>query len=65
MMGVFPSITNCELISWVFSVRVWRIRGFNKHLVFYRLIADSIEVLHVLHGSRDLPVILDRIEDGP
>jgi toxin ParE1/3/4 len=43
------------------GVRVWRLKGFKKHLVFYRPIADGIEVLHVLHGARDLPAILDGI----
>lgn len=36
-------------------IRVWRVDGFPKVLVFYRLSRRTIEVIRVLHGSRDLP----------
>ena len=36
------------------NLRSFRIRDFENHLVFYRPIADGIEVFHVLHGARDL-----------
>ncbi len=33
----------------------WRpVKGFPKHLIFYREIDDGIEVIRVCHGSRDL-----------
>jgi toxin ParE1/3/4 len=31
---------------------------FKKYLVFYRAVADGIEIARVLHGARDLPAIL-------
>jgi toxin ParE1/3/4 len=31
---------------------------FRNHLVFYRIDADMVEVVRVLHGARDLPSIL-------
>jgi len=40
------------------NVRVWRVRGFTKWLIFYRSSDDAIEVLRVLHGARDLHAIL-------
>jgi len=40
------------------NVRVWRVRGFTKWLIFYRPSDDAIEVLRVLHGARDLHTIL-------
>ena len=36
------------------DLRMGRIRGFDKHLVFYRPIEGGIEVVRVLHTSRDL-----------
>jgi toxin ParE1/3/4 len=30
-----------------------RRRVYRDYLIFYRIIADRIEVLHVLHGARD------------
>jgi toxin ParE1/3/4 len=45
------------------GIRVWRVKGFPSHLIFYRPIAQGVEVLHVLHGARDLPVILEGVGD--
>lgn len=36
------------------DLRVWPIPGFRKYLVFYRRISDGVEIIRVLHGSRDL-----------
>jgi toxin ParE1/3/4 len=41
------------------GLRVWRIQGFEKHLIFYRPIADGIEIVRVLHGARDLDRLLE------
>ncbi len=35
-----------------------RRRVVGNYLVFYRVIADSVVVLHVLHGARDLDAVL-------
>jgi toxin ParE1/3/4 len=40
------------------GLRVWRIEGFEKHLIFYRPAADGIEIIRVLHGARDLESVL-------
>ena len=40
------------------GVRSWPVPGFEKHIVFYRADAGSIEVLRVLHSARDLAAIL-------
>jgi toxin ParE1/3/4 len=39
------------------GTRVWRIRGFKNYLVFYRVLPDELEIVRVLHGSRDLGVL--------
>jgi toxin ParE1/3/4 len=44
------------------NVRQWRVRGFSKYVVIYRPLNGGVEILRVLHGSRDLPSIL---EGGP
>ncbi len=41
------------------GLRVWLVHGF-PFLVYYREIADGIEVVHVLHGSRDRDRILGK-----
>ena len=35
-----------------------RRRHYRDHLIFYRIDADTIEVLHVLHGAQDYTAIL-------
>lgn len=44
------------------GLRVWRIEGFERHLIFYRPGPNGIEIVRVLHGARDVDRILD---DGP
>jgi toxin ParE1/3/4 len=41
------------------GLRVWRIQGFEKHLIFYRPDADGIEIVRVLHGARDIDRLLE------
>ncbi len=40
------------------NVRVWPVKGFEDHLIFYKPTDDGIEVLRVLHGKRDIEDIL-------
>lgn len=39
------------------DVRVWPVREFGNHLVFYRPVPGGIEVVRVLHGARDIPAV--------
>ncbi len=45
------------------GLRVCSIEGFTRHLVFYRVEGDTIEVIRVLHGRRDLGVIVPPAEE--
>lgn len=40
------------------ELRVWTIRRFPNYLIFYRIIADGIEVVRVLHGAQDIERLL-------
>jgi plasmid stabilization system protein ParE len=33
--------------------------GFENHLVFYRPFKDSIEVIRVIHGARDIEKLFE------
>ena len=35
-----------------------RRRPHGNYLIFYRIVADTVEVLHVLHGAQDYEAIL-------
>lgn len=41
------------------GVRVWPIRGFEKHLIFYRQLADGLEIVRVIHSARDIATLFD------
>ncbi len=41
------------------GLRVWRVEGFEKHLIFYRATDDGIEVVRVVHGARDISSVLE------
>lgn len=36
------------------GLRVWRVQGFENHLIFYRPLEAGIEIVRVLHAARDL-----------
>jgi toxin ParE1/3/4 len=36
------------------DLRVCLVEGFEKHLLFYRIIGDDVIVTRILHGHRDL-----------
>lgn len=36
------------------GLRSWRVKGFRNYLIFYRPLAESVQIWRVLHGSRDL-----------
>jgi toxin ParE1/3/4 len=41
------------------EIRVWKVKGFPKILIFYRPESSGISVVRVLHGARDLPPLLE------
>ena len=41
------------------GIRSWAIPGFEDWLLFYRPIASEIEVVRLIHGTRDMPGLLD------
>ena len=44
------------------GMRVWPVPSFRKYLIFYRVIPEEIEVIRVLHGTRDLQIIFGEEE---
>jgi toxin ParE1/3/4 len=42
------------------SLRVFRVSGFERLLVLYRLRPEGVEILRVVHASRDLEAFLRR-----
>ena len=42
------------------SLRLFRVKGFERILVLYLPMHDGVEVLRLVHGSRDLQALLRR-----
>jgi toxin ParE1/3/4 len=40
-------------------VRRWPVKGFENWLIFYQPKRDGIEVVHVIHGARDIESLFD------
>jgi plasmid stabilization system protein ParE len=40
------------------DIRSWWVPGFPKYLILYRPVSGGIEVWVIVHGSRNLPVLL-------
>jgi len=38
---------------------MWPVPGFRNYLIFYRIAADDIQILRVLHAARDLESTLE------
>ena len=36
------------------GIRMWRVKGFPKHLIFYRPLKDGVQIIRVLHSARDI-----------
>src|SRR5712692_6745894 len=41
------------------GLRLWRVRGFERYLIFYRPIEGDIDVIRVLHAARDIDSLFE------
>jgi toxin ParE1/3/4 len=40
-------------------LRRWPVKGFENWLIFYLPRRDGVEIVHVIHGARDIEILLD------
>ncbi len=57
-MGALRSFNNPALEG----IRMWPVKGFEKHLIFYCPTANGIEVIRILHAARDIQGVLEADE---
>lgn len=60
LLGDFPEIGRLRRFVHpkLSGVRSWPIKGFEKHVIFYRASERHIDILRVIHSARDLTRIL-------
>jgi len=56
----FPYIGRPRTFKLVAGVRSWGVPGFRNYLVFYRVKGETVDVLAVLEGHRDLAAVLEK-----
>jgi toxin ParE1/3/4 len=57
-MGSRKEFSNSALSE----VRSWWVEGFPNHLIYYLPLPDGIDVLAIMHGSRDVePQLIRRV----
>jgi toxin ParE1/3/4 len=57
-LGKIYNISNPRLQG----LRKWGIKGFEKYLIFYLITDELLTVVRIIHGSRDIPTILEQEE---
>jgi toxin ParE1/3/4 len=58
-IGRFSGFTNPK----VAQVRQYPVKGFPNYLILYQLTEDSIDIIRVLHGARNLEITLSETEN--
>jgi toxin ParE1/3/4 len=41
------------------DVRMWRVKGFEKYLIFYQPLFDGVKILHVVHSARNYDLLFE------
>ncbi len=59
MLADMPGMGTPRDYGRIEGLRMWPVRGFQRHLIFYRPIEGGIEVVRVLHASRDLEALFE------
>lgn len=52
--GLYPNANQA-----LTELRAWRVKGFNKYIIFYQLNHGDLDVVRVLHASRDIEALLN------
>lgn len=42
------------------GLRKWKVKGFDKYLIFYLIENEKLKIIRILHVSRDIPTMLDQ-----
>jgi toxin ParE1/3/4 len=45
------------------NIRQIAVKGFRQYLIFYQITLARVEIVRVIHGSRDLEALLEDVQD--
>lgn len=40
------------------NLRIWFVKGFEKHLIFYKIVNNELQIVRVLHSAMDYQRLL-------
>jgi len=62
LLATHPNMGWCSRLLHVAlrSLRVFRVTGFEHMLILYRPLSEGVEILRVVHGSRNLKALFRR-----
>lgn len=55
-IGSFYPLANSQLEG----LRKWKVKGFDKYLIFYLIEDDLLRIIRIIHVSRDISTILNQ-----
>ncbi len=38
---------------------MWRVKGFEKYLIFYQPQTDGVKILHIVHGAQNYNLLFE------
>lgn len=41
------------------EIRMWRVKGFEKYLIFYQPLTDGVKILHIVHGAQNYNLLFE------
>ena len=59
-LAKMPEMGSPRNIGRFTDLRMWRVRGFEKHLIFDRSLRDRIQIERVIHAAQDYTRVLAR-----
>jgi toxin ParE1/3/4 len=54
-MGSVYEVSNPSLQG----LRRWKVKGFEKYIIFYRFSDEFLEIIRIIYAGRDIPTILE------
>jgi toxin ParE1/3/4 len=59
-LALHPEMGHEEAFRKRAGIRSWRVKGFENYLIFYQITSDTVDILRLIHGARDLPTFFRR-----
>ena len=59
-LAKMPGMGSARKVGKFPDVRMWRVKGFEKYLIFYRELGGRVQIERVIHAAQDYTRVLAR-----